>query len=219
MSFFGLCTCLGKFTPLLPGVWLCNKSFHLLRVACILGAQATTYELITICTSEAGGMSPDLYMVITSYSNSVIYFLIFSLIPRFRTEFRRLIDAGVWYIFLAVISELCNWVAAWAITYAYRAHYNSGIVNAVEVSLNQIANLVVAILLKKFFDFGRDEAVTHVGTKVCMLPRARASTLFTCSLLVVCAGVVCAGVVWCLTLSFVPCAVRLCRLLRVASLQ
>jgi hypothetical protein len=35
--------------------------------------------------------------------------------------------------------------ANWAVTYAYRAHYNSGVVNAAEVSLNQVANLVMAI--------------------------------------------------------------------------
>jgi len=111
-------------------------------------------------------MSPDLYVVITSYSNSVIYLLVFTIIGRFRREVGLLLDAGVFYIFLAIISELCNWVAAWAVTYAYRAHYNSGVVNAAEVSLNQISNLAVAILLKTTLNFGREEAIDSVGTKV-----------------------------------------------------
>lgn len=51
-------------------------------------------------------------------------------------------------------------------TYAYRAHYNSGVVNAAEVSLNQVANLVIAILMQQLCRFGRHSAVTDVKTKV-----------------------------------------------------
>lgn len=76
---------------------------------------AVTYEIIAICTSSTGGMSPDMYVVITSYSNVVIYIGIFLVIPTFRTEMMLLGDAGVSYVVLAMGSELCNWLAAWAV--------------------------------------------------------------------------------------------------------
>ena len=50
-------------------------------------------------------------------------------------------------------------------TYAYRAHYNSGVVNAAEVSLNQVANLVIAVGMQFLCRFGRHSAVTDVKTK------------------------------------------------------
>ena len=51
-------------------------------------------------------------MVITSYSNIVIYIGIFLVLPTFRNEMLLLGDAGVYYTLLAMGSELCNWLAA-----------------------------------------------------------------------------------------------------------
>lgn len=73
-----------------------------------------------------------------------------------------------------------NWIASWAVTYAYKAHYNSGVVNAAEVSLNQVANLIVAILLKLLFNFGRDAALTDVQVKVLSCAMIALGMLIAC---------------------------------------
>ncbi|EFA80276.1 hypothetical protein PPL_07103 [Heterostelium album PN500] len=63
---------------------------------------------------------------------------------------------SVKFILLSALGELFSLSGYFFVSISYHLYYNSGVVSATEGALNQLFNLILAIILKKFFNFGRD---------------------------------------------------------------
>eukprot|EP00047_Mylnosiga_fluctuans_P006725 m.248720 g.248720 ORF g.248720 m.248720 type:complete len:393 (-) comp15824_c0_seq1:152-1330(-) len=128
---------------------------------------AFLYEMIEIATSETHGVTPEQYIIVSSYTTVLSYCFIFSCMRSMRREVVELRHAHRKYIQLCVASEVLNWAAYWIATYAYQVHQaNVNIVNTAEVALNQVMNLVTALVMKFLLSMGRDEAVTDLPAKI-----------------------------------------------------
>jgi hypothetical protein len=139
-------------------------------VMCILVndlLMSLTYELLQLATSEQYKMNSEAFVIISTYTMLTVLISVYLVVPHFRREFVGIFYAKRQYIVLCVLCEVFNYAAYWIATYAYQMHQvNVSIVNAAEMALNQIMNLVAAVFLKKVIRFGRETAIEDVGTKV-----------------------------------------------------
>ncbi len=128
---------------------------------------ALLYEMIEIATSETHNISPEQYVIVSSYTTVFSYIILFTFVERMRHEVIGLRHVHRRNIQLCMAAEVLNWVAYWIATYAYQSHQaNVNIVNAAEVALNQVMNLVTALAMKLLLGVGRDNAIEDLPVKL-----------------------------------------------------
>jgi hypothetical protein len=128
---------------------------------------ALSYEIVELCTSVDLGMTPERFMITSSYSGVLFYAIFFLSLSHLRLEALGVRYALPKYVMMCGLAEFCNWFALYLATLAYHLHQvNVSIINAGEVATNQIMNLVTAYGLLFLFKFGRTESVAHMRTKI-----------------------------------------------------
>ncbi|EGC35104.1 hypothetical protein DICPUDRAFT_79161 [Dictyostelium purpureum] len=125
---------------------------------------AIYYLIVSFCTNETGAMSSKSFLVVSTYGNCLTFGFLILFVRSFRRSAITLLKIPRKYIYLSAIGEILSLSGYFFVSISYHLYYNSGIVSAAEGALNQFFNLIVAILLKKFLNFGRD--VKRVREKV-----------------------------------------------------
>ncbi|EGG16104.1 hypothetical protein DFA_09776 [Cavenderia fasciculata] len=152
---------IGGFYPAVEGEWTqFSKGFWKQRaVRNVLLSDlliAFYYVLVTFCTNESGGQSSISFLIISIYGNSLTFLFLILFIPRFRRSTYDLLYIRRKYVLLSALGEVLSLAGYFFVSISYHLYYNGGIVSATEGALNQLFNLVVAIILKKTINFGRD---------------------------------------------------------------
>ncbi|KAM9969476.1 hypothetical protein ACTFIR_001311 [Dictyostelium discoideum] len=125
---------------------------------------AIYYLIVSFCTNETGAMSSKSFLVISTYGSCMTFALLIAFVKTFRRSALTLVNVKRKYVYLSSAGEILSLSGYFFVSISYHLYYNSGIVSAAEGALNQFFNLIVAILLKKFINFGRD--VKRVKEKV-----------------------------------------------------
>ncbi|KAN0023373.1 hypothetical protein ACTFIU_011543 [Dictyostelium citrinum] len=125
---------------------------------------AIYYLIVSFCTNETGAMSSKSFLVVSTYGNCLTFALLIAFVKTFRRSALTLVKVQRKYVYLSSAGEILSLSGYFFVSISYHLYYNSGIVSAAEGALNQFFNLIVAILLKKFINFGRD--VKRVREKV-----------------------------------------------------
>eukprot|EP01132_Coremiostelium_polycephalum_P001961 gene1961-2406_t len=153
---------LGSFYPSLEGDWmqLTRSSFWKQKaVVQVLLSDfliAIYYLVVSFCTNSTGGMTSPSFLVISIYGNCMTFLFLVVFIKKFRQSAVSILMISRKYVLLSALGELFSLSGYFFVSISYHLYYNSGIVSATEGALNQLFNLLVAIFLKKFINFGRD---------------------------------------------------------------
>ncbi|KYQ93106.1 hypothetical protein DLAC_05733 [Tieghemostelium lacteum] len=117
---------------------------------------AVYYLLVSFCTNEPGAMSNKSFFILSIYGNCLTFLVLVVFLRQYRKAALSLMTLSRKYILLAVAGESFSLVGYFFVSISYHLYYNSGIVSAAEGALNQLFNLLLAISLKKLFNFGRE---------------------------------------------------------------
>jgi hypothetical protein len=133
---------------------------------------AVYYVLVSACTSESAGMSSTTFMILSIWGNVAFFAILVLVIPMFRRGVMSMSKIGTKFLFLSALGEMLSLSGYYVISFSYHWYYNSGVVSAAEGSLNQFFNLILAIIFKKYFNFGRN--VDNIRSKLlsCVLVTA-----------------------------------------------
>eukprot|EP01133_Synstelium_polycarpum_P008699 gene8699-10219_t len=160
---------IGGFYPAVEGEWSqFNRSFWRQRaVRLVLLSDlliAVYYVLVTFCTNESGGMSSMSFLVISIYGNAITFLFLILFVAKFRRSAVAILYIRKKYVLLSALGEVLSITGYFFVSISYHRYYNGGVVSATEGALNQMFNLIAAILLKRFLNFGRD--VKRIKEKV-----------------------------------------------------
>jgi len=130
---------------------------------------AIYYVLVSACTADSAGMTSSAFMVLSIWGNILLFVALVLVIPVFRNSVLNMVAIDSKYILLSALGEVLSIAGYYVISFSYHWYYNSGIVSAAEGSLNQLFNLILAILFKKYLNFGRK--VDNIKSKLlsCLL--------------------------------------------------
>jgi len=130
---------------------------------------ALYYILVSTCTSDSAGMSSTTFMILSIWGNLICFFVLFVFIREIREGVLHMVEIEHRFLLLSAMGEMLSLSGYYVISFSYHWYYNSGIVSAAEGSLNQFFNLILAIVFKRYFNFGRN--VENVKSKLlsCLL--------------------------------------------------
>jgi len=169
LIFFGgfYPACDGNFSKFTTGAfWRQKAVVHMLISDTLI---ALYYILVSACTSESGGMSNWAFLIVTLWGNTFCFIAMCLFIPHYRNQIMSMKNINGKFVFLSCLGEVLSLSGYFSISFSYRWYYNSGVVSAAEGALNQLFNLILAIVFKKYFNFGRK--VENIQSKLlsCLL--------------------------------------------------
>lgn len=98
---------------------------------------------------------------------SISFVLSFAFIPRLNNKLATLLyKISTKTLIFSALSQVLTLVAFYFSAFAYAWFYQASIVHAAESSLEQALNLILAYILKKTFDVGRESAITGMKQKI-----------------------------------------------------
>lgn len=98
---------------------------------------------------------------------SISFALSFALIPRLSQKLTSLLyTIPRKTIFFSAVSQILTLLAFYFSAFAYAWFYQASIVHAAESSLEQAFNLILAFILKRFFNVGRDSSIGNMKVKI-----------------------------------------------------
>eukprot|EP01112_Ceratiomyxa_fruticulosa_P016669 TRINITY_DN5078_c0_g2_i1.p1 TRINITY_DN5078_c0_g2~~TRINITY_DN5078_c0_g2_i1.p1 ORF type:complete len:358 (+),score=32.94 TRINITY_DN5078_c0_g2_i1:526-1599(+) len=116
---------------------------------------ALYYVLVSICTNASGGMSSSSFMIVSIYGNAITFLSLYIFVVQFRASIHAMSKLAPKYLALSALGEVLSLLGYFVISFSYHWYYNSGIVSAAEGALNQLFNLCLAFIAKKFLSLGR----------------------------------------------------------------
>jgi len=125
---------------------------------------ALYYVLVSACTSESAGLSELNFMVLSIWGNFFCFLALFVVVPTFRNNILAIGKIDNKFLLLSGLGEVLSISGYFSISFSYAWYYNSGVVSAAEGALNQFFNLILAIVFKKYFNFGR--TVENIRSKL-----------------------------------------------------
>ncbi|GAM28317.1 hypothetical protein SAMD00019534_114930 [Acytostelium subglobosum LB1] len=152
---------IGGFYPAIEGEWSqFSRSFWrqpaVTQVILSDFLIAIYYLIVSFCTNETGGMTSMSFLVISIYGNATTFLFLVVFVGRYRRSANELLVMRPKYILLSSLGEMFSMSGYFFVSISYHLYYNSGVVSATEGALNQLFNLLLAIFLKKVFNFGRE---------------------------------------------------------------
>lgn len=104
------------------------------------------------------------FFSISSLFNGLTCMLLFAVLPSLRQHVAEISDVATKYFVLAVGGECLSTAGIYLTTFTYAEFYEPAVVNAVEGGLQQILNLVLAVVLYRVCGWGRP--IDFIGVKL-----------------------------------------------------
>eukprot|EP00026_Physarum_polycephalum_P008055 Phypoly_transcript_08132.p1 GENE.Phypoly_transcript_08132~~Phypoly_transcript_08132.p1 ORF type:complete len:372 (+),score=18.63 Phypoly_transcript_08132:303-1418(+) len=152
LIFFGgfYPACDGNFSKFTTSAfWKQRAVVHMLISDTLI---ALYYILVTACTSESAGMSNWAFLIVTLWGNTICFAAMCIFIPHYRNQIMSMGNVTSKFVVLSCLGEIFSLSGYFAISFSYALYYNSGVVSAAEGALNQLFNLILAIVFKKYPD-------------------------------------------------------------------
>jgi len=117
------------------------------------------------------------FFLVSRLGNGLTCVLLFLALPRLRCHLYGMCQVGRGFLLTAVFGECLSLAGVCLVTFSYSEFYEPSVVNAVEGGLQQLLNLLFALLSSKLLGWGRD--VSQVPIKILSLTLVTAGLTLT----------------------------------------
>jgi len=104
------------------------------------------------------------FFLVSRVANGLTCISLFSIVPSLRHHAMCMIEVGPRFLWTAIFGELLSLCGVCIVTFSYASFYEPSVVNAVEGGMQQLFNLIFAILSHRVFGCGR--VVDQVSVKM-----------------------------------------------------
>lgn len=141
---------------------LCCYNIILHQATFVLGGAESATE-----KSDAGasvGAGTIRFFLVSRVANGLTCVLLFAVVPSLRQHAATLGRVGANFFGVALVGECLSMFGVCLVTFSYSSFYEPSVVNAVEGGLQQLFNLLFAVISKRVLGYGKD--VEQVSTKI-----------------------------------------------------
>lgn len=106
-------------------------------------------------SSSLGGPGPFHFFLVSRVANGLTCTVLFLLVPSLRRHLKTLHEVEPCCLVLAVLGEFLSMAGVCLVTFSYSGFYEPSVVNAVEGGLQQLFNLLFAVISHRVLGLGR----------------------------------------------------------------